>query len=271
VFIIAALYIAIGLAVAVLSLVRRDPLGTFLGFIIVSGANVAAVVLNCVLRLCAQTDRLMERLDVLSLGISRLESQVTAHFESLEEAKANGPIRNLDLTGIGPGDPTVLAAATLDRSVYPRLVHTMDDEPPANAAASDPSAHAAVDEHEAATSADGPATKSLLRQWKVAIRDADLLACRAVYSALVDTAGPEQIAPLRDQLDAVCTHVAKELRHRFTGCIRERDFAGALAVGEQIGRNLPDHPIAREFDRIRPVLVDLAARHQHQSAAHSLA
>ena len=265
-YLVAALYVSVGLLLAGLSAVRGDPLGTFLGFLIVSGGLGAAVVLAFVLRISAQSELLTQRIEEQAVALARLERFLAEHAAPFEPGE-DGSVRNLDLTGIGTGDPALLAAATLDRAVYPRLVPTMEEEPPADSVEQE--AEASLYEFgdsgegerkdagpsDAAEQGESPATKNLLRQWRLALREGDLASCRAVFSALVDTSAPEQLLPLRQQLEAISTDVERRLRDRFSQLVRDRDFAGALATGEEICRLLPDRPVAEEFRRLAPHLV----------------
>lgn len=328
---IASMYVLIGFALAVYSIMRRDPLGAFLGFAIVIGTISAAVMLGYVLKLIVRSELLARQVEELACGVGRVERLAAIQLEAQEHRA--GTIRQVDLSGVGAGDPTLLAAATLDRAVYPRLVRTMEEEPPAASAAaaaepvklrlaaagdagaiverrtsdgfknsqpnsadanhgrggggqrpasandadgsppSDPSASgpgldlplngASAGEGNAA----GPSTKNLLAQWRTALRSDDLATCRAVYSALVDTAAAEQLAPLAEQLHFLADRVEGKLRDRFVRCVRERDYSAALAAGEEICRLLADRPVVEEFERLRPRLLQRLSPEPSQSAS----
>jgi hypothetical protein len=266
-YLIAVLYVSIGLALALLSVTRRDPLGTFLGFLIVSGALGGAVVLATVLKLSSQSELLAGRLEDLAGSLGRIEQSLAGPTD--DERHRTGAACELDLSRVGPGDPTILTAATLDRAVYPRLLRAMEDEPPARSAeprkpawpaqvrAGAAGSHGDAIGGEAAMEegVGGPATKNLLAQWRRAVRSGDLASCRAVYSALVDMASADQLAPLRHQMQVLAEQVEHELRDRFARSVRERNFAAALSAGEDIGRLLADRPVAQEFNRLRPYLM----------------
>jgi hypothetical protein len=198
-------------------------------------------------------------------------------------------VRILDLAAIGPGDPTMLTAATLDRDVYPRLLATMDDAPPAQSgqAPDDPdsapiawSVHSSsqaqetsrpVAAHPPCSDADGPdgattpATKSLLREWQVALDNADLAGCRAVYAAMIDVAGSDAVAPLAAQIEALADRVERTLREAFAAHVRRCDFDAAIAMGERMCNLLPDRRVCGEFRRLLPHL------RRHADAAHDSA
>lgn len=291
-FLVAALYVAIGLALAVLSALRGDPLGTFLGFLIVSGALGATVVLNAVLRVSAQADSLGEQLQMISRHVVHLEEYLSSRLDANGPPGGTGAVRNLDLASIGAGDPSVLAAATLNRSVYPRLVRTMEEDPPADCDATPSLAAESTSDAtnqaipfqglrtaepagEIGSNGDvlggGAATKNLLALWRRAVRDGDLMTCQAVYSALVDTAGPNELAPLREQLHAIADGVERELREQFSRCIKQKNFAAALATGDAICRALFDRPVAEEFQRLRPMLAQRAQQNQGDAETRSAA
>lgn len=266
-YLITGVYVVIGFLLAIFSANNGDRMGTFLGFVIISGALGAAVLLRSVLRMGLYISRVTENLEQVRAGIERMEKA------GANIAAANGEtgqVRTLDLANIGRGDPTILTAATLDRSVFPRLVAAMEDHPPARGeedALTTPEtlpASSTIDEQpvDGATGRDPsadvqaePATRNLLRQWKVAVRNADLVTCRSVLSALVDTASEDELRPLRAQLEALADRAEGPLHDAFSRRVREHDYAGALAIGERIVCLLPDRRIAEEFKRIEPHLV----------------
>ncbi|MCH7595909.1 MAG: hypothetical protein IID35_05045 [Planctomycetes bacterium] len=265
-YLITGVYVVIGFLLAIFSANNGDRMGTFLGFVIISGALGAAVLLRSVLRMGLYISQVTESLEQVRAGIERMEKA------GANIAAANGEtgqVRTLDLANIGRGDPTILTAATLDRSVFPRLVAAMEDQPPARGedALTAPEtlpASSTIDEQsvDGATGRDPsvdvqaePATRNLLRQWKVAVRNADLVTCRSVLSALVDTASEDELQPLRAQLEALADRAEGPLHDAFSRRVREHDYAGALAIGERIVCLLPDRRIAEEFKRIEPHLV----------------
>jgi hypothetical protein len=257
-------YVGVGFFVTVPAALTGDRLSAFLGFLIIGGALGAAVVINAVLRLGAHMQSMGERLDEIR---ERLE-QIEAVYRSTEtSAVAGSPTRLIDLASVGKGDPSVLAAASLDRNAFPRLVTTMEEEPPAEAAEAyaDMQADAAAPADSTPQPHNGELPdspdaadvtfKNLLREWKLGLRNADLAACRAVFSALVDTADPTVVAGINAQLSELADRTERSLRAAFVERYRERDLDGMLVIGEQICELLPDRPVAEEFKRIRPLLV----------------
>ena len=292
-FIIAGVYVCIGFFVAVPAALRADPLSAFLGFIIVSGALVCAVGLDVLLRLGVHLSEVGDAMDDLRDRLDRIEqsglalntSECGTGFRAGQQntGKSVPPsTAMIDLAALGNGDPSVLTAATLDRSVFPRLAAAMEQAPPPmaedTARTDDESlAEATCEEgrpkrlwHRSSTGqehglqtratpplADIPAgltTRNLLRAWRVALRDGDLQSCRSVFSALVDTVEPERLAPLETLLKDLTDRKEQSLRKAFSNCIVREDFAGALHISEQICTLLPDHRIADDFQQIRPRL-----------------
>ncbi len=315
VFIVAGVYVGIGFFVAAPAALRGDPLSAFLGFLIVSGALAGAVALNALLRLGVRVSEVGEAIDDVRKSLRRLErsgpSRNTCGTGS-QPVKDTGckPVPHtdqstamIDLAALGSGDPSVLTAATLDRSGFPRLVTTMEEPPPPTAddialMEDEPSAETtenhprdlwhrfstgethgletratltrATVSHATHPQADIPAgltTRNLLRAWKVALRDGDLQTCRSVISALVDTVDPECLAPLESLLQDLTERTEQSLRKAFSDCIAGRDYAGALQIGEQICTLLSDHGVAADFRRVKPRLQRLAGGQERATAA----
>ncbi len=300
-YIVAAFYVAVGFVAATASAFNGDRLGTFLGFLIISGALASTALLRAVLRIGVRISAIGEAMEGLNARLNRVEAGLRVVRESrragsVEERAAMpaGGIRVLDLAAIGSGDPSVLSAATLDRQAYPRLVTTMDEAPPAQSAVAEAAEHTFIPLRPILTASDertldaletqnetsvqpnemedaysdnaevgGAATKNLLRQWKVALRDGDLAGCRAVYSALIDTAGAEAVASLGAHVEELADRIERSFREAFSLRVRERDYAGALAIGERMCSLLPDRAVVAEFMRVRAHLL----RRLHREAA----
>jgi hypothetical protein len=288
-YVVAAFYVAVGFVAATASALNGDRLGTFLGFLIISGALAATALLRAVLRIGVRISAIGEAMEGLHARLNRVEAGLRVVREHVgvdgRAATTAGGIRVLDLAAIGSGDPSVLSAATLDRQAYPRLVTTMEEAPPAQSAAAEAAEHTFTPLHPTLTPSDertldamgtqsetnaqpndfedacddaevgGAATKNLLRQWKVALRDGDLAGCRAVYSALIDTAGTEAAASLGAQVEELADRIERSFREAFSLRVRERDYAGALAIGERMCSLLPDRAVVAEFLRVRAHLL----------------
>lgn len=277
-YLVAGFYVVVGFVVAVAAAIQGDRLGTFLGFLIVSGALAMGLFFRAALHLGVRISSMGEGLDELRRRLDRIERLMRETDAGGRKSADQRQSKTLDLSEIGRGDPAVLAAATLDRDVYPRLVATMDEEPPAQVDGSRPRQaneprREAVASGEVASAADmlgpevGMTTKNLLRQWKVALREGDLAGCRGVLSALIDTAGSEAVEPLRVQIADLTERVERTLRDEFAAHVRDRDYASAIAIGEGMCALLPDRPVVEEFARIRPMLERCAARRHDQPVA----
>lgn len=264
-YVVAGFYVIVGFVAATASAISGDRLGTFLGFLIISGAIGGAVILRSVLNLEAGLTVLREAMLDARDRLGVVERSVTALREHAGVAPTGSELaaqKLLDLASIGSGDPSALTAATLDRSVFPRLVTSMEEVPPAQskvvaAQAAAPSVTPSTNEIAAQSDeseVEGPASINLLRQWKIALRNGDLGGCRAVYAAIVDTAGAEEADPLRIQIEELADRVERSLRDAFTTHVRSQDFAAALALGERMTHLLPDRPVAAEFRKLEPAL-----------------
>ena len=224
-YVVAAFYVVVGFVAATVSALNGDRLGTFLGFLIISGVLGGTALLRAVLRigvrLSAIGDAVAElhsRLGRLEAGLNEVRDHAAPGGYSAGEA---GAVRMLDLAAIGSGNPDVLAAGTLDHEAFPRLMAKPAEEPPAP----DEENFSPADDEQGSGEA---------------------------YPALVDGAGEEAAASLREDL---ADRVERSLRKEFSSCVRKGDYAGGLAIGERICKLLADRPVAAEFRRIRPYLL----------------
>lgn len=263
-YVVTALYMIIGLFVGVSAAWSGDRLGVFLGFLMITGAMGTAAVGSVLFCLVARVARIGECLTDIQDRLNRLARTPDAHDAPICE-ESSVPL--IDLAAVGKGNPSELAAARLDRDVLPRLVTLMEDKPPADGSETkEPQTRDAVsaelspqcvrrEEHRNDTHLTAAAVKNLSRQWKLALRNGDLAACRAVFAAFADTVDPSTLAPLKSQLDRLADRTEESLRKAFTDSVHRRDYAGVLMVGERICKLLPDRQIAEEFKRIRPQLM----------------
>ncbi len=283
-YIAVGFHFAIGLVLLVTSAMTGEYLGAFLGIAIVSGTLVAAVLIHWLLDIVGRASAVASTLDDLKAAVDAVRLSSGTSAASSKAPKEPSRVRTLDLAALGNGDPSRLAAATLDRDVFPRLVKTMDAAPPArsgelqditsgDAGTTDSvgASSRATDHHETdAAFTNSPAAelaaKNLWRQWKVALRNEDIAGCRALFSALVETADLHRIAQLCDEMEALADRTERQLRLAFSLRVRERDYVGALTVGERICTLLPDRPIAGDFKRIQPYLT---RRRDAQADDHS--
>ena len=265
--VVTAFYVLVGFALATVSAFWGDRLGTFLGFVIISGALAFAVILRVVLRIGLRISNLTEHVDVIRYRMDSFEHALKEVSTAPDESQSELPTAALDLAAIGSGDPSVLAAATLDRSRYPRLATTMNLQPPQKTAdmvhEHEMENNGSIDQEEVVRSSH-VSTKNLLRTWKVAIRDGDLSMCRSIYSTLLDLADPIQLEQLRLPMEKLADRIENELRQKFTERMKQEDYGAMFDIGEKICSQLADRPIAREFERIKPHLL----RRLNQSSDH---
>ncbi|UCC28863.1 MAG: hypothetical protein JSU86_11750 [Phycisphaerales bacterium] len=270
-FVITALFVGVGLSVAIPTALSGDWVGTLLGFLIISGALAAAALGRAVLQLTARMSAVAQALEDIRRRLECISPTATrTEIGSPDKPSA----QSMDLAAIGRGDPSLLAAARLDRDVFPRLVTTMEQQPPAEAAEAQPGkTHTSfpaagfpddhtADERTAGADTTAATIKNLLREWEAALRNGDLAACRAVFSALVDMADMATVITMRQQLVELADRAERSLRETFRRYFHERNYTGMLTIGEQICRLLPDRPVAGDFKRIRPYLL---RRREHAS------
>lgn len=265
-YLVAGLYVAVGFVVAATTAVEGNFLGTFLGFLMISGALSVGIIARTALHVLVRIASIEESLEDFSERIEGLIPLVQNQSSNVGSvgsvARSVQPMPTLDLSRIGIGDPEVLAAATLDRDVYPRLVSSIEEATEDATGFSNGHGSSAAREPERATvePASSPAnghsvtTKNLLHQWKSAMADSDLKKCRQVLSALVDLVEPDAAAPLRTQIDELENRIEHTLRDQFSRQVRSREFSAALETGGRLCELLPDRPVAAEFQRLRPIL-----------------
>ena len=262
--VLAAFVVVLGVTVTVVSIGRGDAVAACIGFAIILGA-VAVVVL---FRALDRLNRSVEALVEVESRRSKAEGRKTEEGRERDTLSPEGTFSNavVDLAAVGHGDPGRIIAATLDRSVFPRLAETLNEQPPATTPDIQSEVESLRSKVEgrrsdegtaAATQYDvgGVAHKNVLRIWKQAVRAGDLITGRSVYSILVDTVDPRLVARLEVQMQALADRTEQRLRAQFVERVRQRDVEGVLQVGNQMCELLPDRPIAEEFRRLKPLLL----------------
>ncbi len=242
-------YSVVGLAILVFALVAGDWLGVTVAFFGIGAVVGTVLAAGRVARLTKCVAAVNRALRETRRRLDQIEKRLNTG--SAEAPDGSDTWLELNLAAIGRGDPSVLSTTTLDRSMFPRLVSAMDEEPPASSTPDH--AHGQPPEQWPITT--GVATKNLLRTWVAALRERDLVACREVYATLVDTADPTTVVSLATQLQQLDNQVERSLRAKFSACVRERDYAKAIETGERIRDLWPDGSAARDFERIRPYLM----------------
>lgn len=237
-FVLACFYVAAGLAVAVSTAVAGDPIGAFLGFLIVTGTIAIAVAFNMLFHLQDSTMHTQQSIDEILHRLEQpaadpkpqiAEPATTQTRPATTQVMPPAPeteVSMLDLVAIGPGDPSLLAAVRLDRDMFPRLVTEMENHPPARSEAT------IIERPTTPTQID-----SLRENADDGLNASDLPSLESGAQRLAGEKPGEAI-----------------LRQEFADMIRRQDFAGALAVGRRIVAIHPDQDIAREFLQIEPIL-----------------
>ena len=250
-YLVAGLYVAIGFLLLAWGL-NGDLAIAFLGFLLISGTLAFSVLLSVVLGVSIRLTLINDALDGIRGRMTRL---ATSLDDLNERTRARDEERAtlLNLAAFGSGEPDVLAAATLERQRFPRLVWTMDDAPPAESVAdTTDGAPSHTDHHEPPAM---PFTeRNIPRAWRMAVREGDVPACRRLLSTLLDTAEPELVEALTGQLNALEARTEQSLRSSFARCVREGRFEDALSAGARLVTLFKDRPVAEEFERIRPWL-----------------
>ena len=264
----------------------------FVGLLIVSGALAGAAILVSALRLAVRVSAMHDLLQSLESRLLRVEID-PPNRRSVDDVPT--ATQELDLSAIGDGDARSIVAASLDQDLYPRLARRAEGAPlladedaqplvssrgrgvESNSAGTDARDSAGTDaraasEHRAfhdqnaraeSTShssgskhlSDDDVVGSLLERWEVASGEGDIATCRRVLASLANRADRELVVGLRDELPRVMERAESALRAAFAECVRSRDFAGAVTVGDRITESLPESRIARDYDAIKPHLL----------------
>ncbi len=259
VYVIGGLYLAAGLALTAHGALGGRIAETLCGFLVINVVIMGGWLVLIVAGLSDRTAQATRRLDRIGESLRRIEESRAAPPPPRGERAREA---SLDLTAIGSGDPSALASAVLDRSVFPRLAGSMG--PPASGEqaversvpsdAPDPSIDGALD-RDRIFQTGGPGRKNMLRSWRVALRESDLGTCRRVFSTLLDTADPALVADFQAELDRLIDRVEGDLRRRFASRVRGGDYSAAIVVGREILTRLPESPIARDYQQIEPHLI----------------
>lgn len=259
---VVGMYVAIGLVVSGAGAMTGDRVDAFLGFVIVGGALGAAAMLSALFNAVARMGMLDKTVGDLRTSLARIEGLV-GEKQSLRRDENAERVRVLNLASVGGGVPDAITAATLDRSVFPRLVTAMGTEQAtasgtarSNGGMTEPRIDPLASEESLrqTTSPEEVAGKDLWLSWSTAMRNGDLATCRSVYAALVDLAETDTVADMAASLDALALRHERRIRRRFTECVQAKQFSEALAMGAEIGTLFPNHPLNDEFERLRPIL-----------------
>ncbi len=262
IYLVACLYIVVGLVVAVVAALSGDRLSAFLGFLIITGSLACGAVLIVLLRFGAHLSSIGDQLQKFHQQLHNI--QLTQR--QFNSAVVTDAPRQDALPQPSQGHHPVeesLVAATLDRSRFPRLAKIMDNEPSGQSASSEnfsprKTAASPTIQHGAnvVKTMSIRAYTTLPRTWQTAHREGDIAACRAILSTYVDTADDDAIDVMSLQLEQLIDQSAAHLRQSFAGHIHREDYEGALAVGHRIVELMPEHDLAEDFEKIKPFLFE---------------
>lgn len=261
-YLVVGLYVAIGLVVSCVGALSGDRLSTFLGFMIVGGALGAAAIFNILFRTVSRIGTQDRSAAEMRSSLARIEGVLKEIQSSRQEDDADR-VRMINLASVGGGDPGAITAATLDRGDFPRLVTAMgkDGKSTSDSGRPDRAVSDSMTERRApeAQSVETPLLrevhgKDLRRTWSAAMRNGNLITCRSVYAALVDSAEPQAVADMARALEALALRHESRLRRTFAERVQAKQFEEALAMGEEIRSLFGNHPLSDEFERLRPIL-----------------
>lgn len=203
------------------------------GLVTLAGVIVGLIgltLVRCGVALLARTDRI----EHLLLTLEAMESTRASHDELVNIARGAG------------GNAESLVAANVPADGFPRL--------------------AGVDLPEGPGEAPEPATahthgcSDQERQWQRAIEAGDVIGCRKALATLRAVLVPERVASLEQALATLSRTQAVQLREDFAERVRSQDYAGALTTGDRLATLFPDSGLARDFEAVRPRLVECSAR-----------
>ena len=244
---VAAFYVAVGFIFAIVSLNAGALLGTFLGFLIVSGTLVTTAMLRTMMRIHAQISSMQESAERIESRLSSLEhagSAAESPRARVEEA------HQVDLASTNTKEVSGITAAVLDRDSFPRLVTLLGASSDTEFGRLSGTAHA----HESGKNAGARSSDNVQRAWKRAMREGDLVAARLAFSALVESVDPRTIESLRAELTDLQGRTERSLRRSVSECVARQDLDGLLEVIREVRRQLPGNPMADECAKLEPTL-----------------
>ena len=233
----------------------RDAL---IGAAITIGGSGAALIMLAVVRIGSLTVYTAERLDEIGQRMDALEDTLEAALSAVSEENATaGRAEQLDLAGIGRGDPGLLVAASVPDTQFPRLAGR-DEEDLA-------SPDAAVSRERTVADPGGSAAGPEER-WQRAFDEGDLLACRRILAEAGPLIPSERRQAMLAALDVLIEDRKQALRDEFSALVRSRRFADAIAKGREIMQTFPNSSMAAEFEHVEPYLARRAAEAPPRSA-----
>ncbi len=256
-YVVTSLYVFLGLVILVGAAVIGDPLSSFIGFVIVSGALGAAVVLVNIFRVSETMDRLREDVRTLSDDVHSVKVDAALNHVPPAIERVTDEMASLDLTTLGGGEVLAITAATLDRDRFPRLFVSMDDHERGtdhvHESSSDADAEGVVTWSEA-SGGHGVASRNLLREWNIAMRSRNLRDGQRIFSALVDLGDIHLVDSLQKELARLADSVEHRFRTEFSALVNARQYDKAMALGDEITVLYAGQPLEAQFLDLRPTL-----------------
>ena len=267
-YLVAGLYIIVGFVVAIATAMQPDPVGTFFGFLIITGALAMGLIARTALQVLVRIAHIEESLDDFADRVEELIPLAHANGGAASDQQDKAE-QIVDLADTGAGNAQRLAAADLSRDAYPRLAG------PRGSAAEERGNEEIESQHEPAcpdphlpqssgfssnhgvdhgSNGNAASVRSLLQQWKAALAEDDLPLCKDVFARLLNLADREALKPLQLQISELEDRLERRLRERFTSHVHRREFVAALETGEQMRSLLSDRPVAADFERLKPIL-----------------
>lgn len=93
-----------------------------------------------------------------------------------------------------------------------------------------------------------------LRRWVAAHQAGDLLTCEIMQADAPVDLPPNIAESVQIRLGELRAWMQDQLRRDFQQCVKRKDVAGALQVGDRMLELLPHSSVADEFQRLRPQL-----------------
>ncbi|MCP4590150.1 MAG: hypothetical protein GY842_05360 [bacterium] len=182
------------------------------------------------------------RFGALLVARTQRAEHLLARLEAVEVAMENRSAAD-GRPEAGPEVVQRLVGAALPNDQYPRLVR---GESPTRGGT--PPRPERPREHEGE------------RQWQLAYQNGDIASCRQALERLRPVLEPRRIASMEDGLRALSRAKVEQLRESFARSVRGEDFSAALHIGAEITELYPESPLDRQFQTIRPHLLQRVAR-----------
>lgn len=270
-YLVASIYVGAGFFVTIPAAIAGNTIIAFLGFLVISGVLAVAAIVNSLLQVSARVGAMEEKIDALTslhetLARNTRSSTIGSSAAGAFTQQTSNP-EIVDLSEAGVEDPSSLAAATLSE-VFPRLVTDVDElviqdpftyESIASPAPA-PIESEPIDDHVADLSGNGRnghssmSFKETMQLWVTARGAGDLSACRAIINSMPESADPDLVETMHEQLDELNETARHSLREKFAQHVRAGEIAGAIEIGERLRELFPDSDLAEEFVQLKPLL-----------------